>query len=341
MKYFAVPSLEHNEETHPENATRVPAILDALNADTTLNAQLSLQPTPPPASDDALATVHYRNYIQALREAMTQAPGYIDHAPTYITPESFECAATAAAAAINAVETAMTDKAVSASIARPPGHHAPPRQAMGFCLFNNVAVAARRAQQLGAERVMIYDFDVHHGNGTQDAFYSDPSVLFISSHQYGAGFYPGTGAVEEMGSGDGAGFNINIPLPGGAGDGAFRDIINQVVAPAADRFKPEVLLISAGYDAHWRDPLASLQLSCAGYHMLGTMLAEIANRHCDNQLAFVLEGGYDLPALSHGFRNTLRGALGLPVDDPLGAAKGREADIELVLKRVKGKHGLG
>jgi acetoin utilization deacetylase AcuC-like enzyme len=339
MNIFPVLSPEHNFDDHPENATRIPAILAALNdlpasSSFLLHAKRSNFPS---ATDAQLATIHDPDYVAALREVMSRAPAYIDHAPTYITPQSFDCAA---GAALAAVESAISNNQspISFALIRPPGHHAPPGQAMGFCLFNNIALAARHAQSLGQPKVMIVDFDVHHGNGTQDCFYDDSSVLFISTHQ--AGIYPLTGHEEETGAGAGDGYTVNVPLPAGAGDAAFRHIYEDLLLPAADRFQPNILLVSAGYDAHWRDPLASLQLSCTGYHLMAGLLADIARKHCGGKLVFVLEGGYDLPALSHGVVNTILGALGKPPADPLGPPRHPEPDIRALLARLKARHGL-
>ncbi len=378
MNIYAVPSPEHNDPTHPENAARIPAILAVLDnlQHSALGARhstLNIQHSPlAPATDAELAMVHHPDYIATLRAVMADAPGYIDTAPTYITPQSFHCATLAAAGAMAAVQSILTDPAVvqasgrnvdlpphfgrpaatqasdlppltsdlysSFALIRPPGHHAPPGHAMGFCLFNNVALAARHAQQRGLSRIMIVDFDVHHGNGTQEAFYSDPSVLFISTHQWG--IYPGTGRADEVGAGAGRGYTVNVPLTAGAGDTTFGRIAADILWPAADRFQPELLLVSAGYDAHWRDPLAGLQLSCAGYHALAGQLAAVAKRHCGGKIVFVLEGGYDLPALSHGVANTIRGVLGLPVDDPLGPAPRPEPEAGRILDQVRQLHGL-
>lgn len=338
MNVFAVPSAGHNHPSHPESAARVPAVLAAIAADAALAAFVDQTLASQAASNEDLATVHDSAYITSLHEAMAQAPAYIDQAPTYITPQSFDCAARAAGAALAAVRAAREARRPSFALVRPPGHHAPPDRAMGFCLFNNIALAARQAQCLGLSRVMIYDFDVHHGNGTQSAFYDDPTVLFLSTHQ--AGIYPMTGQVRETGEGPGSGFTINAPLPAGSGDESFRRIADSIILPAAARFKPEILLVSAGYDAHWRDPLASLQLSCVGYHWLGALLAGLAQQHCQDRLVFVLEGGYDLPALSHGVRNTIRGTLGLAADDPLGPAPRPEPDIGALVEKIRVLHNL-
>jgi acetoin utilization deacetylase AcuC-like enzyme len=338
MNIFTALAPDHHDPSHPENAERVPAIVAALDADAALSPLITRNPPSPPAADEQIAAVHHPEYIVALRNAMRHAPGYIDPAPTYITPQSFDCAALAVGAAMTAVDAAIQTKQPVMALVRPPGHHATPDRAMGFCLFNNIALAARHAQQQGCGKVMIYDFDVHHGNGTEEAFIGDPSVLFISSQQ--SGIYPGTGQVEEIGQGAGRGFTINVPLPGGTGDAGFQRVAAEVVVPAADRFKPDLLLVSAGYDAHWCDPLAGLQLSCNGYHRLGGMLAEIANRHCGGKIVFVLEGGYDPAALAHGVRNTLRGALGLPADDPVGPAPNREPAIDSLIAKLKSLHSL-
>jgi acetoin utilization deacetylase AcuC-like enzyme len=210
---------------------------------------------------------------------------------------------------------------------------------MGFCLFNNVALMARHAQALGRTRVLIVDFDVHHGNGTQDAFYADPSVLFISTHQWG--IYPGTGAAEETGHGAGRGATLNIPLPAGAGDAAFERLANDLWLPAAARFKPDFLLVSAGFDAHWADPLAGLQLSHAGYAQLTRVLTTIAAEHCQGQLALALEGGYHLTALAHGVLTVLRGLTNAPAaPSPLGPAPAPEPNLADQVRRWQRQHGL-
>jgi acetoin utilization deacetylase AcuC-like enzyme len=332
--------LKHDEPSHPEHAGRLRAIESALDASGLRSRLLGLAPRP--ATVEEIARVHSPEYITALERVMSQAPGYIDHAPTYIVPKSYAVACLAAGGALRAVDAVLGGEAQTAfALIRPPGHHAVPDRAMGFCLFNNVALAARHAQRVhGLKRVMIVDFDVHHGNGTQDAFYNDPSVLFLSTHQYGAGFYPGTGGAEETGEGAGAGANINVPLPAGAGDNAFERIAAEIIAPAAARFAPELLFVSAGYDAHWADPLASLQLTHTGYGQLMRALCAIAQQLGGGRMVLTLEGGYNLEALAGGVLTTLRVLHNEAVVDALGPARHAEPDIHAVLKRVKAIHSL-
>jgi acetoin utilization deacetylase AcuC-like enzyme len=337
---FATPSLQHHDPTHPENAARVPAIMRAIEA-SPIAAQTTLKEHPP-ASLESILRVHSPRYVQALERAMAEAPGYIDPAPTYITRESFECARLAAGGAVRAVEAALTEGTpFTFALGRPPGHHATPTQAMGFCLFNNVAIAARHAQALGQGRVMIVDFDVHHGNGTQEAFYGDASVLFVSSHQHG--IYPGTGALNETGQGPGRGFTLNLPMPYLAGDVAFERIFARVIAAAAERFRPGFLLVSAGYDAHWRDPLAGLQLTTGGYFKIVRWLRAIAEQHCQGRMALILEGGYDLDALASSVVASLCALTDAEAaPDPLGPAPYPEPlnEVEALVSRLRSAHGL-
>jgi len=333
--------LKHDEPGHPEHAGRLRAIEKALD-DSGLRPRLKAI-APRPATVEELTTVHTPGYVTTLKQVMDKAPGYIDYAPTYIVPESYDVATLAAGGALRAVE-AVLDASAEAQAAfaliRPPGHHAVPAEAMGFCLFNNIALAARHAQKCGLKKMMIVDFDVHHGNGTQEAFYSDPSLLFLSTHQYQPGFYPGTGGAEEIGAGAGAGFTLNVPLPPGAGDAAFERLAAEIIAPAADRFAPELLLVSAGFDAHWADPLASLQLSHTGYGQLMRALIAIAEKHCGGRMVLTLEGGYDLNALAGGVLTVFRALLGDRVVDALGPAARRETDARSTIEKVKAIHQL-
>jgi acetoin utilization deacetylase AcuC-like enzyme len=333
--------LKHDFSDHPENAQRLRAIEAALDSPALGLRDFLVPLSPRLASLEQLNAAHHAGYIQGLRQAMARAPGYVDSAPTYIVPASFEVARLAAGGAIRAVDAVLGGEALSAfALVRPPGHHAVPDQPMGFCLFNNVAVAARHALlQSGIERVLIVDFDVHHGNGTQDIFYDDPSVLFISSHQ--EGIYPGTGALEETGAGPGEGFNINLPLPEGAGDQAFERLTAEIVIPAAARFRPNLVLVSAGFDAHWLDPLAGLQLTLNGYAQLARSLAQVAHEHCQGRLALTLEGGYHLSSLTGGVLTVLRTLLGeTHLPDNLGQPPRPEPDVRALIQQAKAIHHI-
>ena len=333
--------LKHDFPDHPENAQRLRAIETALDSPALGLREFLVALDPQPASLEQLAAVHDLGYIEGLRRAMARAPGYVDSAPTYIVPASFDVACLSAGGSLRAVDAVLGGEALAAfALVRPPAHHAEPNQPMGFCLFNNVAVAARHALgQPGIERVLIVDFDVHHGNGTQDMFYDDPAVLFISSHQ--EGIYPGTGSLEETGAGPGQGFNINLPLPDGAGDEAFERLTAEVILPAAQRFKPNLVLVSAGFDAHWLDPLAGLQLTLNGYARLTRSLAQMAQEACAGRLVLTLEGGYHLAALTGGVMTVLRtllGETGLP--DGLGRPPRPEPDVRDIISKAKTIHGL-
>jgi acetoin utilization deacetylase AcuC-like enzyme len=235
----------------------------------------------------------------------------------------------------------------SFAVVRPPGHHATPTEPMGFCLFNNVAVAAAHAMAVhGVERILLVDFDVHHGNGTQDAFYNDPRVLFFSAHQHPA--YPGTGALHETGGGDGRGYTINVPVPAGVGDDGYDRIFDTVLQPAADRFQPQLVLVSAGYDAHWRNGAyvggIDERVTIAGFTAMARKLQAIAVDHCQGRIAAVLEGGYDLESLGLGVLATLKAWLGQEApDDPIGPPPRGVAPasaLEERLVQVRAIHGL-
>jgi len=335
--YTIVSSPGHNLAGHPENAGRFKRF-DLLRELAENEGLEEVESTP--ASLEAVTSVHPQNYLEALREAVEQGPAYIDYAPTYVTPASYEAAFNAAGGTLNILDSLLLgEKRTGFALVRPPGHHATSARAMGFCLFNNVAIAARYCQKQGFQRVMIVDIDVHHGNGTQAIFESDPDVLYVSTHQ--SGIYPGTGMLEDTGLGEGTGSVVNIPLPARAGDAAFERICDRILAPLAERFSPAVLLISVGFDAHWHDPLAGLQLSCAGYHMLASKLAHIAGVHCRGNVLAVLEGGYDPEALAHGVVAVIQGLRGAAKpDDPLGVSPMPEADASALIDAVVSLHNL-
>ena len=300
---------------HPERPARLFAARRAVAAVAKTHPLLAVPARP--ATDDELARIHTPAYIEELGRS-AGAWGTLDE-DTYVAPASAEAARRAAGGAVELVNT-LLDRRASRGVAllRPPGHHARPSGAMGFCLFNNVAVAAAQARARGAERVMIVDFDVHHGNGTQESFYADPSVLFVSLHQFP--FYPGTGDVLETGSGDGRGSTVNVPLSPGAGDAVYTSAFSRIVAPLGSEFAPSLVLLSAGFDAHAADPLAEMRVSEAGY---GAMLRElVAALPSGTPIGMVLEGGYDLAALEASLTAAL-GALMAP-----GGARSAEAAPE-------------
>ncbi|KAJ1685884.1 hypothetical protein LUZ63_017274 [Rhynchospora breviuscula] len=357
--YCVSAAMGHNKEAHPESNKRVPAIVDALD-------RLELSPkyrssqvyeiqTFQPASLDDIARVHSRSYITGLEKAMSRASDegliFIDGSgPTYATETTFQESLLAAGAGnflVDAVvEASHTnhDPPVGFALVRPPGHHAIPEGPMGFCVFGNIAVAARYAQnKYGLKRVLIIDFDVHHGNGTNDAFYDDPDIFFLSTHQ--AGSYPGTGKIEQVGTGSGEGATLNLPLPGGAGDYTMRSVFDEIIAPSAQRFKPDIILVSAGYDAHALDPLASLQFTTGTYYMLASNIKQLAKELCGGRCVFFLEGGYNLQSLSNSVADTFRALLGEPslapqFDNPAMLYEEPLNKVKQAIEKAKSIHSI-
>jgi acetoin utilization deacetylase AcuC-like enzyme len=268
------------------------------------------------ADDEALERVHAPRFVEALDELRGKR-GMLDP-DTFVSEKSIEAARRAAGGAAAMVsEMVKKDAAARVGVAllRPPGHHARPAHAMGFCLLNNVAVAAAQARARGLDRVAIVDFDVHHGNGTQEIFYRDPHVLYVSLHQFP--FYPGTGAAEETGVGDGAGYTLNVPLAAGGGDAVYRAAFDRIVSPVLEQYAPELVLVSAGFDAAAHDPLAEMALTRRGYGYMAQRLVEQANASAGGRIGFLLEGGYDLASLESGLEEALAAALeGRTYDDP-------------------------
>ena len=257
---------------------------------------------PRAATEAELARVHDREYISLVSETAGRATAL--DADTFTSPDSYEVALLAAGAAITCVDHVLEAPGRRAlAMVRPPGHHAERNRAMGFCLFNNIAVAAAHARARGLSRVAIVDYDVHHGNGTQWTFYDDPSVLFISSHQYP--YYPGTGAATETGAGKGAGFTVNLPLDAGATDADYEVAFETVAFPVLRQFRPELILISAGFDALADDPLGGMRLSANQFARLTAALTAIADECCGGRVVAITEGGYDLA----GFASCLRGVV--------------------------------
>jgi len=276
---------------HPERPERAD-VLDAIAARWRDRGTEVVAPRE--ASREQLVRVHDADYVRRISETRGRATAL--DPDTYTSPESYDIALLAAGACVDGVERVMSNAHRAAfALVRPPGHHAERARPMGFCLFNNVAVAAAHARTMGARKVAIVDFDVHHGNGTQHLFETDPHVLYISIHQYP--YYPGTGAAEEIGRDAGRGFTVNLPLEVGAVDEDYQIVFSRMVSPVLREFEPDLLIISAGYDAHERDPLGGMRLTTAAFGAMTRELRAVADDCCRGRIVAALEGGYDLHAL--------------------------------------------
>lgn len=338
--YVYAPAIAHQKEGHPEHNGRIGTLLRWLEPHGILQDLTALQPTY--ATFEQLTTVHSQSLIEHIRRVSQRGGGTLDHGDTYATAESYDLARLAVGGALTAVDHILSGNARNGfALLRPPGHHAEHDRISGFCLFNNVAAAARHAQQMhGLKRVAIVDFDVHHGNGTQNIFYDDPSVLFISTHLYMPRyFYPGTGHYKEAGTQKGSGCTLNIPLVPNIGDDGYQKIFAEIVVPRLEAFQPEMLFVSAGFDAHWQDPLAFATLSLLGYAQLTRLLLSAAHQICNGRVLFVLEGGYQIEALQYAILNTFYALLGQDkILDPLGPCPEPENDISKLLAIVKQDH---
>jgi acetoin utilization deacetylase AcuC-like enzyme len=289
---------------HPECPERLLSIVERLKQDELWPRLELLQPRAAPLQ--CLTAVHARDYIERVRKECQSGQGYVDTADAPASTNSYEVALLAAGGVLTAVDAVMAGRVRNAFCAvRPPGHHALKDHAMGFCFFNNVAIAARHLQtKHKLSRVLIVDWDAHHGNGTQAAFYEDPSVFYFSVHQ--APFYPGTGGAEERGQGRGLGFTLNVPLPAGAGEIEYKQAFEEKLKPAAARFQPDFVLISAGFDSADGDLLGRMKVTPAGFAALTRMVRTIADQHSKGRLISVLEGGYNLPGLAASVEAHLR-----------------------------------
>lgn len=330
-----VPSPEHNLRSHPEQPGRF-SYFGRLNGLSLARPLTWLDPTP--ASYKEAARVHDPRMLKFLQNACAQAPAYIDGAPTYVSSASWQAALNAAGGTLTALRAVLApDGGRAFALVRPPGHHAEPGRAMGFCLLNNIAISALDALSRGVKRVAIVDFDAHHGNGTQAAFIKNDQVGFFSSHQ--EGIYPMTGFMEDAPQARGR--LLNLPLSERAGDGVFEQIAGQVLHPWLEHFQPELLLVSAGYDAHWSDPLTSLGLSTTGYFHLTQRLLSLADEICQGRILFVLEGGYDPAGLADNVEATLRAMAGeTTAPDPAGPSPYPEPDIADRLEWLRHLHSL-
>jgi acetoin utilization deacetylase AcuC-like enzyme len=327
------PAREHRAEDHPENPdrfSRLPAIIRTRDLLPYLEAR--------PATLEEIARVHSPQLIVDLDEAGAHGPAIIDPAPTYVNPDSYQAALLAAGAVLFCARRVLAGRAESGfALVRPPGHHAEPDRAMGFCLFNNLAVGVADMIARGLQRILIVDFDAHHGNGTQAAFKDEERVMFISMHQ--EGIYPGSGRIDDVPQGRGR--MVNVPLPARAGDQAYGQVMKCIVVPLAERFQPEMVFVSAGFDAHWGDPLTQLGLSTAGFFSISKTLVEIAGRHSEGRIIFSLEGGYDPQHLANGvgavFDALNHAETGPDVDDP---SPYPEPDVSERIEQIRQWHEI-
>jgi acetoin utilization deacetylase AcuC-like enzyme len=303
---------------HPESPGRLAAIRQELAAHPVPGTEIV---APPRATIEQLARIHGESYVQAILE-LSGKSARLD-ADTVISAGSIDAAVLAAGAACEGVRRVLDGSAQGAfALVRPPGHHAEATRAMGFCLFNNVAVAAAEAHARGLTRVLCVDWDVHHGNGTQHSFYDRDDLLFMSTHQWP--LYPGTGHESETGAGAGSGFTVNVPLPAGCGDDDYAAVFTDLLLPLADEYKPELILVSAGFDAHRDDPLGGMGVTSDGFAALCGAVKAVADRHCKDRIVLTLEGGYDLPALAQSVRScveVLAGTVPPPLRPGIGHAK--------------------
>jgi len=308
--------LEHDTGEHVENASRLTAILSLLVQSNLLSKLVHVDARP--ASIEELCLVHTERHIELVRRASSSGGCWLD-GDTFASAESYRAALHAAGGVLNGIDAVMAAEVDRVfALVRPPGHHATPNRAMGFCLFNNVAIGARYAlKRHNLKRILIADFDVHHGNGTEAVFYDDPAVMYFSTHQYP--HYPGTGARNDRGAGSGNGTTLNVPLPSGSGDSEYIHAYENELAPAARQFKPDLILVSAGYDAHWADYLSGMEVTVQGFADVVSVLKGLADELCQGRMVLALEGGYHLKALACSVRASLEVLLGMPPSpDPLG-----------------------
>jgi acetoin utilization deacetylase AcuC-like enzyme len=306
----------HAAQSHPESPERVETIHRALDQVGWLKRFNHLSPVAIPCG--LLGSIHRTAYLDLLEMSCRRGAGYLD-TDTYFTPDSWQLANQAAGGALAVAQAVWNGSSPCGfALTRPPGHHARPGQGMGFCLLNNAALAAEGILQSGARRLAIIDLDLHHGNGTQEIFWQREDVFYISTHQHP--LYPYSGGLEETGAGRGEGYTANFPLPPMSGDLAFRNVMDGLIIPLLDRYQPEMILVSYGYDPHWLDPFGSLLLSAAGYASLARKLVSWADQNCGGKIAWFLEGGYNMEAAQACSLGVVAALIGEPWQDPIGPA---------------------
>jgi acetoin utilization deacetylase AcuC-like enzyme len=327
-----VPSRHHEFPDHPERPGRLD-ILEPLLPTFGAERIEAIR-----AKEEDVMRVHPAGLIRGIQEVCNQGAGIIDHAPTFVTQTSYEDAMLAVGGVLTCTRAVMNGEATNAfAIVRPPGHHAEPNTAMGFCLFSNIAIAAQDLLSKGMQRVMVIDYDAHHGNGTQAALLNEERAGFISTHQWG--IYPGTGWLDDAPHAKDR--IVNVPLPAYAGDDTFSRIADDIFKPMVQSFRPEMLLISAGFDSHWNDPITSLGLSTRGFYNVSKKLVEMAGEYCNGKIAFVLEGGYDPHNVANGVASVFDALTSRPLrneaNDP---SPYKEAAFEPRLSEIKKRHRI-
>src|SRR5688572_9956282 len=330
--YTFVPAKSHYFPDHPERPERFELFENKLDS---FGAGYI---KPIRATEEEIARVHETQMIRGIEEVCKQGVGIIDHAPTYVTETSYEDAMLAAGGVLTCTRAVVNGDAKNAfAIVRPPGHHAEPDVAMGFCIFNNIAIAAQDALSKGMSRVMVIDFDAHHGNGTQAAFKDDERLGFVSTHHWG--IYPGTGWITDLPHAKKR--IVNVPLSAYTGDETFSVICDEIFKPIVTLFRPEMLLVSVGFDSHWRDPLTALGLSTQGFYNVSKKLVELANEFCNEKIVFVLEGGYESQAVSDGVGAVFSALTNSPfVNEANDPSPRPEPSFDLRLNEIRKWHGI-